>query len=110
MALAPRQLIVPRAAPSATATTPANWYEMAVSRLGLVAAFGLVVGLLSFLLSLLRQANVGARAGYERPFWLIPAFIIASFAMLVVARSGRLSVSCAPNRSRCASSSMRSRR
>gem|GEM_PF-4474540 len=79
--------------PSATNSLFSDWRESTVQRLKLIAAMGFGLGIAAQGLTFLRQANLGARAGYDRPLWLVPAFIFSSLVMLLVARSEKLTPS-----------------
>ncbi len=85
------QRVSARAEDLSAVGAPTEWQRQAVRRLAFVAAMALGVVLLSLLASLFRQENVNLRVGLQRPVWPIYVGIVCSAAMLLVARSERLS-------------------
>ncbi len=89
---APPALLRPLAGSSAgSGALPAESERAAVRRLGFVAAASTAIGLVGVPMSLLRQANLGVRAGTERPLAVLPIGIALSVALLLATRSSRLS-------------------
>ena len=68
------------------------WGRLAVGRLGWIAGLATAVAVLGGLLALLRQPNVGPRAGTERPLSVIPIWAGLSIAVFALARIERLSL------------------
>ena len=85
MAQAPRQIVA--ASASSATGVPTDWRRQAAHRLGLLAAVVAGLGLLAVPMAIMRQQNLGARAGYERPLWVIPAVIVTSALMWWSTRS-----------------------
>jgi hypothetical protein len=80
-------------ATGSTATgLPRDLEEAAATRLAFCAVLGMAVLAVALVASFFRQANVGARAGMERPIWTIAAGFAMSVGMLLVARSKRTPV------------------
>jgi eukaryotic-like serine/threonine-protein kinase len=69
---------------------PQDLQEAAVSRLAFASTVAMILSVVAMAASFLRQPNIGARMGMERPVWLIPLWFAFSLCMLVVARSKRL--------------------
>jgi serine/threonine-protein kinase len=75
-----------------TSGLPRDLQEAAATRLAFCALVGLALTGVALVASFLRQPNVGARAGMERPVWTILAGVALSVGMLLVARSPRVKV------------------
>jgi len=72
---------------------PRDLEEAAASRLAFVSVVAMVGAACAMAVSFLRQPNIGARAGMERPTWILPVCFVLSLALLLVARSKRVRVS-----------------
>ncbi|HBQ17245.1 MAG TPA: hypothetical protein DEF51_41010 [Myxococcales bacterium] len=68
----------------------ADLSQLAVQRLRLTAALGVAIGLLTLPLLLLRQPNLGARAGTARPIWVIGVGLAVAAAMFAINKTERL--------------------
>lgn len=75
---------------TSTGSLPQDLQEAAVSRLAFAAMVAMILSVLALAASFLRQPNIGARMGMERPIWLIPMWFACSLGMFLVARSRRL--------------------
>ena len=69
---------------------PRDLQEAAVSRLAFASGVAMLLAATAMAVSFLRQPNIGARAGMERPVWIIPLWFAVSFALLLVARAKRI--------------------
>ncbi|MBI5488508.1 MAG: protein kinase [Deltaproteobacteria bacterium] len=80
--------------PGATTASglPRDLEEAAASRLAIVALVAMATMAIALVASLFRQENLGARAGLERPAWLIPVGFAVSLGMWLAARSKRTDV------------------
>jgi eukaryotic-like serine/threonine-protein kinase len=72
---------------------PRDLEEAAASRLAFVALVAMIASAVGYAASFLRKANIGPRAGTDRPAWLILVCFALSLAMLLLARSRRVEVS-----------------
>jgi serine/threonine-protein kinase len=68
-----------------------DFERLAIRRLAWIGGLAASIAVIGGLLALLRQPNVGVRAGTERPLVVVPIWAVLSLAMLLVARSERLS-------------------
>lgn len=71
---------------------PRDLQEAAVSRLAFASIVAMLLAATALAVSFLRQPNIGARAGMERPVWLIPLWFGVSLAMWLAVRSKRLTM------------------
>lgn len=75
-----------------TSSLPHDLQEAAAARLAFAASVAMILSVVAWAASFLRQPNIGARAGLERPVWLIPLWFAVSLAMFWAARSKRIPV------------------
>ena len=68
-----------------------DFERLAVRRLAWIGGLAASIAVIGGLLALLRQPNVGVRAGTERPLVVIPIWAGLSLALFLVARSERIS-------------------
>ena len=69
-----------------------EWERLAVGRLAWMAGLATTIAVLGGLLALLRQPNVGLRAGTERPLIVVPVWGALSLAIFFLARTERISL------------------